>query len=85
MRLFLDSISVNPFLLEDGVKKYQKRCWYFFASSETRQCKLLGLCQNIHPLSVNRFNGGIMWYVFDHKNKSGDDRTKLECDRQDQF
>ena len=33
--------------------------------------------KKIHHPSVNRFDGLILWYVFDYRNKNGDDMTKL--------
>ena len=31
----------------------------------------------MYCLSVNRFDGVILWYDFDYENKSGDDTKKL--------
>ena len=34
-----------------------------------------GIVSKIHHPSVNRFDGLILWYVFDYQNKNGDDTT----------
>ena len=74
--LFVDDISVNQLFLKNRVKKLMTLL--FLASSEIRGYKFLTLCpKNMHHPSVRRFNGFILWYVFDYQNKSGDDATKL--------
>ena len=75
MMFFLDNISVNQFFLKNRVKKIMTLV--FLAWSEIRVCTLLTSCQKMHHPSVNRFNGLILWYVFDYQNKSGDDATNL--------
>ena len=42
------------------------------------RCRLLRLCQKIHRPSVNRFDSVILWHGFDNKNKSQDDRMKID-------
>ena len=41
--------------------------------------------KKIHHPGVNRFDGLILWYIFDYQNKNGNDRTKLQRERPDQF
>ena len=33
--------------------------------------------KKIHHPGVNRFDGLILWYVFDYQNKNGDDTTVI--------
>ena len=65
MILFLDPVSVNPFLVEDGVKKVMTSLLF---------CKLWTSCQKY----MNRFDGVYQLFLgSDYKNQSGDDITKV--------
>ena len=67
---FFDAISVNQLFLEDRVKKITTSLLFLHHLK-------LDDAKKVHDPSVNRFDGLILWYVFDYQNKNGDDTTKL--------
>ena len=73
---FFDAISVNQLFLEDRVKK-NNDVVIFLHRLKLDDAKFWDRVKKMHHPSVNRFDGLILWYVFDYQNKNGDDTTKL--------
>ena len=70
MLYFFDAISINQLFLEDRVKKITTSL-FFLHRLKLDDGNFRDRVKKIHHPCVNRFDGLILWYVFEPEQKWG--------------